>query len=182
MSSPKDTIETHDFKIPRLFKERPKTNRRQFRYCDETHGAILNTLLDRADEANDLDAVLSQGFDEFQILMEKCNLGPRGRGYRKTTLPAIRRCVDWVRAQALLHGALISTPNGLARVPGHSFETDAEATVWLEAKITARARPPVSKISRNLPCQHQPTSPVQPLPVLEALSLSDDGPDVSLYT
>ncbi|KAH7264612.1 hypothetical protein B0J15DRAFT_272517 [Fusarium solani] len=176
MSPDDKVVEINDFQIPRLFERRPKTNKRQFRYCDETHGAILNALLDRADGPNDLDAVLSQGFNRFQILMEKCNLGPRGRGYKKTTLPTIRRCVDWVRAQALLHGALISTPNGLVRVPGHSFKTDTEATEWLEAKITARARPRVSKRSRSLPCQHQPTSPAESLPALETLSLSDNEP------
>jgi hypothetical protein len=179
MSPDDKVVEINDFQIPRLFERRPKTNKRQFRYCDETHGAILNALLDRADGPNDLDAVLSQGFNRFQILMEKCNLGPRGRGYKKTTLPTIRRCVDWVRAQALLHGALISTPNGLVRVPGHSFKTDTEATEWLEAKITARARPRVSKRSRSLPCQHQPTSPAESLPALETLSLSDNEPAVS---
>ncbi|RSL62701.1 hypothetical protein CEP53_004682 [Fusarium sp. AF-6] len=100
--------------------------------------------------------------------MEKCDLGPRGRRYRETNMPTIRRCVDWVRAQALQHGALISTPNGLVRASGISFGNDEEATKWLDAKIIGRVQARVS------PWQHQGTSTVQSLPALETLSLSEE--------
>lgn len=163
-----------DFPIPRIFATSPRNSRRQRRYCDETHGAILNALLDRADESNDIDVVLGRDFNRFQDLIRRCNLGPRG--YKRMTMPAIRRCIDWVRAKALQYGAVISTPNGLIRVPGHSFSTDADAAEWLEANIRGRVRPHVSTRPR---WQRQATSPAQSLPPLEALSLSDDEPAVS---
>lgn len=149
-----------DFPIPRLSDRRTKADKRRFQYCDEAHGAFLNALLDKADEPNNLGVVLNQGFNKFQILMEKCNLGPRSRRYKN--LPKIRRCVDWVRAQAIKHGALISEQNRLVR--GQSFESDAEATGWLEANLRGR---------------RQPTSLDQSLPALDTLSLADSEPDVS---
>ncbi|EEU44953.1 uncharacterized protein NECHADRAFT_85219 [Fusarium vanettenii 77-13-4] len=146
------------FPIPRLSDTRTETNGRRFQYCDETHGAILNALLDKADEPNNLGVVLNQGFDKFHILMQKCNLGPRDRWHRKTT--AIRDCVDWVRARAREHGALIFEQNRWVR--GRSFKSDAEATEWLDTKISGRARP---------------TSLNQSLPALDTLSLADSEPD-----
>ncbi|RSL54912.1 hypothetical protein CEP54_009615 [Fusarium duplospermum] len=161
----------HEFRIPRLFARRQKLHTRKFRYCDETHGAILNALLARADKPNDISVVLSQDFDRFRALMEKCNLGPRGRGYRKTNLPTIRRCIDWVRAQALQYGALVETPDGLVRPSGISFRNDEEATEWLDTKIIGRVQYCVS------PSQHENISPVPSPPALETLSLSDDTSD-----
>ncbi|RTE77657.1 hypothetical protein BHE90_007859 [Fusarium euwallaceae] len=168
MSSNNKVTHIHDFRIPRLFPRRPKLHIQKFRYCDETHGAILNALLARVDKPNDLSVVLSQDFDRFRALMEKCDLGPRGRRYRETDMPTIRRCVDWVRAQALQHGALISTPNGLIRASGISFRNDEEATKWLDAMIIGRVQTRVS------PWQHQDISTVQSLPAMETLYLSEE--------
>lgn len=148
------------FPIPRLSDTRTETNGRQFQYCDETHGAILNALLDKADEPNNLGVVVKQDFNKFQILMQKCNLGPRDRWHRKPAMFTIRDCVDWVRARAREHGALISEQNRWVR--GRSFKSDAEATEWLDTKISE--------------------SPSQSLPALDTLSLADSEPDVSWFT
>ncbi|KAM0433865.1 hypothetical protein ACHAPT_003808 [Fusarium lateritium] len=167
----------YEYPIPCVGARPEIKARRQVRFCKETYGAILNALLDRADSApvlNNINEIYKYDTKRFRALVKKCNT--HRNGYGKVALPALRRCINWIRAQALQHGAMISAPNGLARASGCYFRSDAEAGEWLDFKVKEQSRPDPANGARDLHRQPATPSPTLSLPLLEALSLSDDGP------
>ncbi|KAM0414571.1 hypothetical protein ACHAPT_013587 [Fusarium lateritium] len=123
-------------------------------FCHDIRGAVLMALLDRADESPSGSPGDKPDFDRQEH-------------------------VKWLLREAVIHGALVSTPGGWKRAPGVRFLDEQEAGEWLQMKLdgasnnelVTMAQPKVPAhpaFTQPAPGQHkvqvQPRFPVQSAP------------------
>ncbi|KAF4977632.1 hypothetical protein FZEAL_5876 [Fusarium zealandicum] len=164
-------------------------------FCVKIRGAILNALLDRADNANKHENppdVIPGFADEiskqpefFWKLVKYCNLSFSRKDqtghYDRVVFTAFKGTIKWIQRRSIDFGIIAKVPIGWIREPGRRFSSDLESGEWFNLKLseysagtnTRPLHPRPAARKKIVPAKLVTSTSTNALPDLTSLTLDD---------